>query len=78
MYVSCMKAVERIVTLFGGYAALARELDIKHASTVQGWVLRGRVPHWWVQPIIEAGIKRGHDLKHEDFFDSSPAKGEAA
>ncbi|MBP0493051.1 carph-isopro domain-containing protein [Pararoseomonas indoligenes] len=64
------RAVQSVVSRFGGQNALARQLGLRQ-STVWGWVSKGRVPSWRIPEIIAAGAAL-HDpvrLTPADFFD---------
>lgn len=67
---------DHIIGLFGGVPNLAKALEHKHYSTVQGWKDRGKVPHDQWPAIIEAGTRVGVKVKREDFVAHLPADDE--
>lgn len=70
---------QRIVAKFGGLTRLARALNHKHPTTVQGWLERGFVPAQRQQEVLDAAASAGIDLAPADFFMAEkPREGEAA
>ena len=57
MYVLVMTHVKTIIEQFGGIRAMAKTLGHNNPSTVQGWKMANRIPHWRV-PEIEQAAKR--------------------
>lgn len=53
-----MDTVSDIIEALGGSTAIARELDMKAATTVASWKDRGSIPseHW--PPLLELARKR--------------------
>jgi hypothetical protein len=60
--------VENIISKFGGLTRLARTLNMKHPTTVQGWRVRGSIPARHIPKIIEAARSHNIDISLSDFF----------
>jgi len=60
--------VENIISKFGGLTRLARALDMKHPTTVQGWKDRGTIPTRHIPRIITAARHNNIKLSLPDFF----------
>lgn len=67
---SPMKKIDDIIKMFGGIRPMARALET-HPSTVSSWKIRGCIPDWWHQRIVEAAQKLGFELSVADVFQSS-------
>lgn len=67
-----MTNAEKLIDLFGGASALARELNVSR-SVISRWIappdkprgLGGAVPHKYVRRIIEASISIADREKHD-------------
>ncbi len=68
-----MSQAELIIEKFGGVTALARALDHKFPTTVQGWKARGFVPAPQQARVLNAGRELGLDIEPADFFPSESA-----
>ena len=68
-----MNQAERIIERFGGLSALARALDHKHVTTVQGWKERGYVPARQQADVLKAAEREDIALTPADFFDEQSA-----
>ena len=66
-----MSPAERIIDRFGGISPLARLLGHKHASTVQGWKDRGRIPVWQIPEVMELAEREGIALDWKDFLEGA-------
>ena len=62
-----MTYAARIIDQFGGYKALAAEID-KPVSTVKSWSERGIIPDWNKPAVLEAAKRRGLPISKADFF----------
>ena len=57
-----MENVDLIINRFGGLSAMAKALDHKHPTTVQGWKKSGRIPSWRVHEVEEAAKAKNIEL----------------
>jgi len=62
----------RIIAMFGGLSAMARELGHRHASTVQGWQERGLIPIRQQPEVLAAAQRLGIALTAADFLPALP------
>lgn len=67
-----MATIERVIGMFGGGAALARKLGMKHASRVIHWKERGLIPAHWQRPILDLARLEGLPLAADDVIFSPP------
>jgi hypothetical protein len=63
-----MTQAKCIIAKFGGINRMARLLDHKNASTVQGWAERGVIPSRHQQAIWDAAQREGIPLEPSDFL----------
>ena len=76
---SNMNNAEKIINRFGGQSALANLLG-KRQSTIQHWVVTGRIPSQWHDPLLKLAKEKGITLEAKDFVSQEsitiePAKG---
>ncbi len=67
-----MATIERVIGMFGGGAALARKLGMKHGSRVIHWKERGLIPAHWQRPILDLARLEGLPLTAEDVIFCPP------
>ncbi len=65
-----MKPAERIILKFGGPSAMARALDHRFPTTVQGWKQRGYIPGPQHRAVYMAARREGITLRAADFTDA--------
>lgn len=46
--------VKMIIDRFGGLSAMAKALEHKHPTTVQGWKKSGKIPSWRIHEVMKA------------------------
>lgn len=52
--VSPSPQVDSLICAFGGAEPMAKILGHKYATTVRGWIDRGKIPHWRRGEIVAA------------------------
>lgn len=67
-----MATIERVISMFGGAAALARGLGMKHSSRIIHWKERGLIPAHWQRPILDLARLEGLPLAADDVIFSPP------
>ena len=79
-----MSQADRIIKEFGGITAMARALNHKNPSTVQGWAARGFIPPKQHQAVWDAAVRDGIKIELHDLAavsipsDPAPASERAA
>ncbi len=72
-------AAERIISKFGGISAMTRTMGYDHASRIQGWKERGRIPTDIQPDVMAKAAELGIKLDWPDFhWKPTGGKGEAA
>lgn len=66
------RAVDVVISSFGGMTRLAKALGHTHVTTVQGWRDRGAIPVRQHPRILEAARRLGIQLRRDDLLDEIP------
>jgi len=67
-----MSSAELVIRKMGGLRKLARALEHRNPTTVQGWKARGNIPARHQPAILEKAAAAGVELSPADFLAQTP------
>lgn len=73
-----MSDIDLIIERFGGLSSMARILNHKHPTTIQGWRDAGKIPSWRIHEIKAAAKAEGIEVPELESSDRSGEKVSAA